>query len=35
VWSIVPIAVTLVGWFWPKSRETREHREVEQWQTEP
>ena len=34
VWAILPLAVTLVGWFWPKSRETREHREVERWQTE-
>jgi cytochrome c oxidase subunit I+III len=29
IWGSVPIAVTLIGWFWPREDETRLHNEVE------
>ena len=33
VWGAPPLAITLVGWFWPKRRETMEKREAEKWAT--
>jgi hypothetical protein len=32
VWGTPPVAITLIGWFWPSGRETLEKREVEKWQ---
>jgi cytochrome c oxidase subunit I+III len=29
VWGSVPVAITLVGWFWPREDETRKHRAIE------
>jgi cytochrome c oxidase subunit 1 len=28
-WGSIPLAVTLIGWFWPKQEETRLMREIE------
>jgi hypothetical protein len=29
IWGSVPIAVTLIGWFWPTREETERHNAVE------
>jgi cytochrome c oxidase subunit 1 len=29
VWGAVPVAITLIGWFWPRAEETRKAREIE------
>jgi len=29
VWGSVPVAITLIGWFWPSRAETRRHRALE------
>ncbi len=29
IWGSVPVAITLIGWFWPSKEETEKHRAVE------
>jgi len=29
VWGSIPVAITLIGWFWPTSHDTKEMREIE------
>jgi cytochrome c oxidase subunit 1 len=29
VWGSIPVAITLIGWFWPREDETRLHCEIE------
>ena len=29
IWGSVPVAITLIGWFWPSPDEARRHREIE------
>jgi cytochrome c oxidase subunit I+III len=29
VWGAIPVAITLIGWFWPSAEEARKHREIE------
>jgi cytochrome c oxidase subunit I+III len=28
-WGMIPVTITLIGWFWPKEEETRRFREIE------
>ncbi len=32
VWGLGPLAVTLIGWFWPTRRETEVKRQLEKWE---
>jgi cytochrome c oxidase subunit I+III len=32
VWGCVPLAITLIGWFWPSRREVQLKRELEKWE---
>jgi cytochrome c oxidase subunit 1 len=32
IWGAIPVAITLTGWFWPKSQEAKRHREWEKWE---
>jgi cytochrome c oxidase subunit I+III len=25
VWAAIPLAIALIGWFWPRQKETEEH----------
>ena len=29
VWGSIPVAITLIAWFWPTNEETRKHLSVE------
>jgi hypothetical protein len=30
-WGAIPVAITLIGWFWPTKADTARNREVEVW----
>jgi cytochrome c oxidase subunit 1 len=32
VWGSIPLAITLIGWFWPTERESEKFREIEVWE---
>jgi cytochrome c oxidase subunit I+III len=32
VWGAIPLAITMIGWFWPSKRETQIRRELEKWE---
>jgi cytochrome c oxidase subunit I len=32
VWGLVPLTITLIGWFWPTQRESALKRELEKWE---
>jgi cytochrome c oxidase subunit I+III len=32
VWGLVPLTITLIGWFWPTRREAEIKRELEKWE---
>jgi hypothetical protein len=32
VWGLIPLTITLIGWFWPERRETEIRREQEKWE---
>ena len=32
VWGLVPLTITLIGWFWPSKREAEIKRQLEKWE---